>query len=281
VRERLREIVREKGPGPATRNLVREYLQAEVLAALQRVGAMVPLAFQGGTALRFLYGIRRYSEDLDFTLERPGAGYDFRGYLEAIRADLQREGYHVDLGRASERKVVNSAFVRFPGLLHEMALSGHRDEALSVKLEVDTRPPRGAVLETTVVRRHVLLRVQHHDRASLLAGKLHAILQRPWSKGRDFYDLVWYLSDRDWPAPNLVLLNNALAQTGWAGSVLTPASWAAAVRARLRSVRWKTLAADVSPLLESPEDRALLTRETVTRLLDERTPRPARRRPRG
>jgi len=242
VKERLREILQGSEPGPAARNLVREYLQAEVLAALQRVGAMVPLAFQGGTALRFLYGIRRYSEDLDFTLERPGAGYDFRGYLEAIRADLQREGYHVDLGRASERKVVNSAFVRFPGLLHEMALSGHRDEALSVKLEVDTRPPRGAVLETTVVRRHVLLRVQHHDRASLLAGKLHAILQRPWSKGRDFYDLVWYLSDRDWPAPNLVLLNNALAQTGWAGSVLTPASWAAAVRARLRSVRWKTLA---------------------------------------
>ena len=281
MKERLREILQGSEPGPAARNLVREYLQAEVLAALQRVGAMVPLAFQGGTALRFLYGIRRYSEDLDFTLERPGAGYDFRGYLEAIRADLQREGYHVDLGRASERKVVNSAFVRFPGLLHEMALSGHRDETLSVKLEVDTRPPRGAVLETTVVRRHVLLRVQHHDRASLLAGKLHAILQRPWSKGRDFYDLVWYLSDRDWPAPNLVLLNNALAQTGWAGSVLTPASWAAAVRARLRSVRWKTLAADVSPLLESPEDRALLTRETVTRLLDERTPRPARRRPRG
>jgi hypothetical protein len=59
-----------------------------------------------------------------------------------------------------------------------------------VKLEVDTRLSQGAVLETTVVRRHVLLRLQHHDRASLLAGKLHAILQRPWPKGRDFYDRV-------------------------------------------------------------------------------------------
>jgi hypothetical protein len=83
-----------------------------------------------------------------------------------------------------------------------MGLSGHREEALSVKLEVDTQPPRGAGIETTIVRRHVLLRIQHHDRA----GKLHAILQRPWPKGRDFYDLVWYLSDRHWPAPNLVLL---------------------------------------------------------------------------
>jgi hypothetical protein len=168
--------------------------------------------------------------------------------------------------------------VRFPGLLYEMGLSGHREEALSVKLKVDTKPPKGAVLETTVVRRHVLLRIQHHDRASLLAGKLHAILQRPWPKGRDYYDLVWYLSDRDWPAPNLVLLNNALAQTEWTGPALTEASWVEAVRARLRPVKWETLAADVSPLLESREDRELLTRETLTRLLDERAPAPRRRR---
>ena len=139
---------------------------------------------------------------------------------------------------------------------------------------MDTRPPKGAGLEITVVRRHVLLRIQHHDRASLLAGKLHAILQRPYPKGRDFYDLVWYLSDRGWPPPNLVLLNNALEQTGWTRPPLTKTGWVAAVRGRLRSVRWEALAADVRPLLESPEDRALLTRETITSLLDERTPQP-------
>lgn len=278
MKERLREILRGREPGPAARNLVREYLQAKVLEALQRAGAMVPLAFQGGSALRFLYGIRRYSEDLDFALERPGAGYEFRSYLDSIGADLRREGYGVELARTTDRKVVHSAFVRFPGLLHEMGLSGHREEALSVKLEVDSRPPRGAVLETTVVRRHVLLRVQHHDRASLLAGKLHAILQRPWPKGRDYYDLVWYLSDRDWPAPNLVLLNDALEQTGWKGPALGEASWVEAVRARVSEVKWEGLAADVRPLLESPEDRELLTRETVVRLLDERAPAPRRRR---
>lgn len=270
MKEGLREILSGLGAGPAARNLAREFLQAKVLGALQRAGAMVPLAFQGGTALRFLYLIPRYSEDLDFALERPGSGYDFRGTLDAIRADLEREGYRVDIARPSDRKVVHSAFVRFPGLLHEMGLSGHRDEALSVKLEVDTRPPAGAGLETTVVRRHVLLRLQHHDRASLLAGKLHAILQRPWPKGRDFYDLVWYLGDRTWPAPNLVLLNNALEQTGWGGAALTEATWVSAVRERLRGVRWEALAADAGPLLESPEDRALLTQETVTRLLDGR-----------
>jgi hypothetical protein len=272
VKERLREVLGGQGAGPAARNLAREFLQAQVLGALQRAGAMVPLAFQGGTALRFLYRIPRYSEDLDFALERPDAGYDFRGTLDSIRSDLAREGYRVEVGKLSDRKVVHSAFVRFPGLLHEMGLSGHREEALSVKLEVDTRPPQGAGLDTTVVRRHLLLRLQHHDRASLLAGKLHAILQRPWPKGRDFYDLVWYLSDPAWPAPNLVLLNAALEQTGWSGRPLTEATWVNTVRERLRSVRWGALAADVGPLLESPGERALLTLETVTRLLDERAP---------
>ena len=246
---------------------------------------MIPLAFQGGTALRFLYSIRRYSEDLDFALERAGAGYDFRGYLENVRADLRRDGYDVDLARVSDQRAVHSAFVRFPGLLHELGLSGRREEALSVKIEVDARPASGAVLETTVVRRHVLLRIQHHDRASLLAGKLHAILRRPYPKGRDFYDLIWYLSDPEWPPPNLVLLNNALAQTGWTSAPLLETSWAAAVRARLRSVRWELLAADVRPLLESAEDRALLTRESITSLLDRRTPprntSPVRSRPGG
>ena len=270
MKERLRELLHGKGSGPAARNLVREFLQASILAALQRAGAMVPLAFQGGSALRFLYAIRRYSEDLDFALERAGAGYDFRPYLEAVRADLRREGYDADMARVSDRRVVHSAFVRFPGLLHDLGLSGHREEALSVRIEVDTRPPSGAGLETTVVRRHVLLRVQHHDRASLLAGKLHAILQRPYPKGRDFYDLIWYLSDRGWPPPNLVLLNNALAQTGWRSAPLTETTWVSAVRARLRSIRWDVLAADVRPLLESPEDRALLTREMITSLLDQR-----------
>ena len=277
MKERLRDLLRGTASGAPARNLVREFLQATILGALQRAGAMVPLAFHGGTALRFLYSIRRHSEDLDFALERPGADYDFRRYLELVQADLQREGYGVDLARVSDQRAVHSAFVRFPGLLHEMGLSGHREEALSVKLEVDTRPPPGAGLDTTVVRRHVLLRIQHHDRASLLAGKLHAILHRPYPKGRDFYDLIWYLSDRAWPPPNLILLNNALAQTGWKLAPLAETSWAAAVRARLRSVRWGALAADVRPLLEAPEDRDLLTRETLTRLLAERTGRGAKR----
>jgi len=191
-------------------NLAREYLQAQVLAALQRAGAMIPLAFCGGTALRFLYGIPRYSEDLDLSLERSPAQYDLERYARAIARDLRRQGYAIETA-LDVRRTVHVAWARFPGLPYDLGLSPRRTQRLAVKIEIDTHPPEGARLETTLVRRHLLLHLQHHDRASLLAGKLHALLQRSWTKGRDVYDLLWYLSDPEWPTPNLELLNNALA----------------------------------------------------------------------
>lgn len=230
---------------------------------------MIPLAFQGGTALRFLYSIRRYSEDLDFALERADRGYDFESYLQRIQTDLKQEGYAVE-ARANDKRTVHSAFVRFPGLLHELGLSPHPNEVFSIKVEVDTRPPAGAGLETTVVRRQVMLHLQHHDQASLFAGKLHAILQRTYPKGRDLYDLVWYLSDSSWPSPNLVMLNNALHQTGWSGEALGEETWREAVAVRMGAVDWKRIAADVSPFLEIPDEVNLLTEETVLQLLKRR-----------
>lgn len=266
MKERLKDLVQASSDLTEARNRIREYLQAEILASLQRSGAMIPLAFQGGTALRFLYSIRRYSEDLDFALERPEHGYDFRKILKSPQSDLAQEGYAVE-ARVSDQRTVHNAFLRFPGLLSELGLSPHANETFSIKLEVDTRPPAGANLVTTLVRRHQTLRLQHHDPASLLAGKLHAILQRPYPKGRDIYDLIWYLSDPGWPAPNLVLLNNALAQTGWSRGVLTQDDWRNAVSERLEDLDWPRIVADVRPFLESPADVSLLNRDNLDLLL--------------
>jgi hypothetical protein len=265
VKEDLKRLAGESRPGEA-RNRAREYLQALILGSLQRAGAFVPLAFQGGTALRFLYAIRRFSEDLDFSLERLDRGYDFKSYLRGIQGDLQREGYEVGL-KANDQKIVHSAFVSFPGLLFDLRLSPHRNEAIAVKIEVDTRPPAGAILETTLVRRHQTLRLQHHDRSSLLAGKLHAILQRPYPKGRDLYDLIWYLSDPSWPAPNLALLSNALRQSGWQRMLPTEETWRDVVRDRIQTFDWERIGADVAPFLESPAELELVSRENVLRAL--------------
>jgi len=138
---------------------------------------------------------------------------------------------------------------------------------LAVKIEVDTNPPAGAALATTVVRRHVILQLQHHDRASMLAGKLHAVLQRPYTKGRDLYDLLWYLSDPNWPAPNLVLLNNALRQTGWPGPELDEKNWRLVLADQLQRLNWARVVDDVRPLIEPSVDSNLLTMENLLRIL--------------
>ncbi len=266
MKEFLKDLIRDNPDAPHGLNLVREYLQARILESLQRSGAMIPLAFQGGTALRFLYNIARFSEDLDFVLERPNRDYDFRSYLKAIQSDFTAEGYTLQV-KVSDQKTVHSAFVRFYGLLYELKLSSQVNEALSVKIEIDTRPPAGAGLEIDLVRRYVTLRLQHHDRASLLAGKLHAILSRGYAKGRDLYDLMWYLSDPDWPEPNLILLGNALLQTGWQGAFPTPENWRELIYARLKGLDWKVALADVRPFLERPGEMELLTLENLARLL--------------
>jgi len=257
----------EETPSPVeASNDVREYLQARILGVLQRQGAMIPLAFQGGTALRFLYATARYSEDLDFSLEGKADQYDFRGYLGAISREFMAEGYEVQV-KLSDKKAVHSAFVRYPGLPGELGLSPHRRQTLSVKLKVDTRPPAGATLTTTVVRRYLPLQLHHHDQASLLAGKLHAVLQRPFMKGRDIYDLIWYLSDTAWPPPNIELLNNALGQTGWEGRPLNLRNWRRAVREKVQDVAWERVEGDVKPFLGPGAEPSILTRENLMRLL--------------
>ena len=263
----IEQLLRDVADPINGRNLLREYLQARILEGLQRAGAMMPLAFHDGTALRFLYAIPRFSEDLDFALEKPGAGYDFRAYLRAIQDEFVKEGYQVGV-KLNDKKTVNTAFVRFNTLLYEFGLSAQRDEVLAVKIEVDTNPPAGAGLDTTLIRRHITLRLQHHDRASLLAGKLHALFQRRYIKGRDLYDLMWYLSDPDWPGPNLLLLRNALQQTGWDGAIPDDEKWRMIVCQRLGKIDWKNSVADVKPFLERTNDIELLTPENFEKLLN-------------
>ncbi len=266
MKEVLTELVNKSASPEQGRNIAREYLQARILGALQRSGAMIPLAFHGGTALRFLYAHGRFSEDLDFALEGAKEEYDFLRYVKAIRAELAPEGYMVEL-KVRDNRTVHSAFVRFPGLLYELGLSAMQNEVLAIKLEIDTNPPQGAGLETTVVRRFVMLQLHHHDRASLLSGKLHAVLQRPYTKGRDVYDLLWYLSDPAWPQPNLVLLNNALVQTGWGGELLTEENWRGVTLERLRHLDWGNVLADVGPFVEQSFDLGLLTLESLEQVL--------------
>lgn len=250
------------------RCIVREYLQARTLECLQENGAFVNWAFVGGTALRFLYSMPRFSEDLDFSIAEPGREDNFTELMVKTKNAFILENYDVTV-KAKTSKTVKAAFIKFPGLLYELGLSAYEPETISIKVDIDTNPPAGANLETSIVRRHVLLNIQHYDKSSLLAGKLHALSTRKYTKGRDVYDLMWYLSDRTWPEPNIILLNNALKQTGWPGPQFTKENWRQQIAARLSEFDWDKVIADVKPFVEKQSDIQMLTPQNLIKLLND------------
>ncbi len=247
-------------------HIVREYLQARILQSLQRAGAMQTLAFHGGTSLRFLYDIPRYSEDLDFALDLHPEAYDFQAYLARITRDFSAESYAVDI-KLNEKRVVHKAFVRFRGLLYELGLSGHVTEVLSIKIEIDTNPPLNAGLMTTPLNKYVPINLQHHDPATLLAGKIGAILLRVYLKGRDIYDLWWYLSQLDWPEPNFLYLNHVLGQGDWDGGLLTPSNWRRVLRQRIEPLAWPLVLDDVESFIIDPYKQSDFNKERLLWLL--------------
>lgn len=266
MKEELRSIV---GRAPSTMsgmNLAREYLQSRILLLMQEEGAMIPLAFCGGTALRFLYGLPRFSEYLDFSMEKDMEDDGLVSLMDRLRRGMVRQGY--DTGMKSRRvSAVESYLIRFPGLPYEMGLAAWQSQVLSIKVEVDTNPPEGAVLEVSIVRKFSIMRLQHHDRASLLAGKLHAVLTRSYPKGRDYYDLLWYLTAEGWPGPNMNLLRNALRQTGCGDEELESMDLRSMLEEIFRTVDWAAVRRDIEPFLEQPSEVEYLNEKDMTGLL--------------
>jgi hypothetical protein len=247
------------------RNLAREYLQVYILRLLHAAGAFSSLEFLGGTALRLLYRLPRYSEDLGFSLTADSGPtcFDPEALFGTLATELKRAGYIVTVKQKASRTVA-SAFVRFPGLPQAIGWTSDPRLALSIRLEIDQNPPAGAVCETTLVQRFFPIALRHHNLPSLFAGKVHALLTRPYAKGRDWFDLVWYLTEQRGLTPNLSLLEAALQQTGHR---IKAATWRRAVCVRLESLDWKAVVRDLSPFLERQDDLTQLTPELVTKLV--------------
>ena len=222
------------------------------------------VAFVGGTALRFLEDLPRFSEDLDFS-RLSTDGYEPVRWLEKLKRDLHLSGFDSAI-RWIEREPVQVAWVRTAHLLAEAGLSGHAQQNLSVKLEIDTRPPAGAAIQRTLVTRHFTLVVSHYDLASLMAGKLHAPFTRGYAKGRDWFDLIWYRSRRPPTEPNMALLQHALDKTQGVGRYRA-ADWRTLLRERLAALDMPLLARDVQPFLERSADAALLERVNLEAIL--------------
>ena len=264
MKEEALALVRGVSDPAQALNRLREYLQAFVLRSFHESEAFRPLAFVGGTALRFLHGLPRFSEDLDFSLVS-GDGYAGKEWLAKVKRDLTLAGFAPEV-TWNDRKVVHTGWVRVAGVLHEAGLSAMPTEKLAIKVEIDTRPPAGGRCERRIVTRYVTFLLQNYDLPSLLAGKLHAVITRKYAKGRDWYDLMWYLSQRPPVAPNLPLLQAALDQTQGAGR-RDALLWKKLVQARLTALDMRAVSEDVSPFLERPQDAALLMRDNLAVLL--------------
>lgn len=253
-------------PDPSAKyNVMREYTQAYILKIMQDAGALPFYAFVGGTALRFLYELPRFSEDLDFSLLMP-EGLPFMDLVNKIKQELTSAGYRAGVTYRDD-KTVHSAFVKFEGLLFDAGLSTLKSEKFSIKIEIDTRPPEGAGIVTKIVNKFFPLSFQTYDLPSLFAGKIHAVLSRKYVKGRDYYDVAWYLSKNRALCPNLILLAAALKQTGWSGEAVTEMNWRSVLSEKVEKTDWSIVDRDAANFLERTEDLRIFTKDNVLQLI--------------
>lgn len=265
MKDHLLQIVADKAPHER-QNLGREYLQLYMLRLIAEAGLFPQLEFVGGTALRVLFGLPRFSEDLDFSMshQHTAADFDAKQFFTRIKTGIEASGYRVEVKASTTRSVV-SAFYRFPGLPAEGGWTSDARTKLSIKVEIDRNPPAGARARTTLVQRFFPVAIRHHDLASLLAGKLHALLTRPYTKGRDWYDLIWYMTEHKGLVPNMTLLEHALRQTGQ--TQIMAADWREALRARMETLDWDVVIQDLRPFVQRQADLEQLAPQLVADLL--------------
>jgi len=242
-------------------NSLRELLQFVCLKILYDKGYFSRLTFTGGTALRILYNLRRFSEDLDFFLTVK-SGYDF----SAIASDLKR-GFGLN-GLEMSLKTwglgdVDSGAMNFPELLKNVGLSSAGGPDISIKLEISLNPPAGGEVEKTIINRIFMFNIAHFSLPSLYATKLHACFFRKHVKGRDFYDLLWYLGKK--VKPNYVVLNNAIRQTEGEFQSLNESNLKDFLLRSLEKVDFREARKDVEKFLEDKSDLKLLEESVIAK----------------
>lgn len=191
------------------RNALQEIIQELTLEGLARAKFFEKAAFYGGTCLRILYQLDRFSEDLDFSLLAPDPNFKWEPYLQAIETHIQSYGLNVSI--LKKEKTITSAissaflkgntlenFIRI-GLSEKERKQVHLEENIKIKLEIDTDPPLGFSTEMVEMHTPGLYYVKSYALPDLFAGKMSACLARSWkgrTKGRDWYDLIWYLAKK-------------------------------------------------------------------------------------
>lgn len=241
-------------------NALKEIYQEIALAGLARSDFFKVAAFQGGTALRIIHQLHRFSEDLDFVLLKPAPDFQWTSYLKAIVLEFESFGVHLDVKeRAEAPGVVKSAFLKEDSFARVLELTYDRlpsdKQTILIKLEIDTHPPEGSEVESAFLTYPYPFSVLIQNKPSLFASKCHALLCRKYEKGRDWFDFLWYLS-RNTPI-NAPLLKQALYQSGPYQGQEIPynETWLqSALANKVAALDWQAARRDVENFLRS-EDR--------------------------
>ncbi len=243
-------------------NALKEIAQEIALVALSRAGFFRVAAFHGGACLRILHGLERFSEDLDFVLLKADKNFDWKHYIHNMQEEFQAYGYTLEaVNKTKVDQVVKKAFLKAEsqgGLLVLRDTRTNRPK-IQIKLEIETNPPAGSNCELKFLDFPLVYSVQTQDIPSLFAGKMHALLCREYIKGRDWYDFIWYVSNK--VIPNFSLLSAAINQSGpWQGQTVSVSlEWILEqLKIKINNLDWVTARQDVARFLK---DRQLPTLE--------------------
>ena len=227
-----------------------------------------------GTALRILYGLDRFSENLDFSLLRPSPDFNLARYTASLEDELLAFGFNVRVEMVDKavESAGQSAFLKANTrneLLiietgEELAGQVSAGQVLKVKIEVDTESPPGFSTSTRYLLQPIPFAVRCYSLPDLFAGKMHALLFRRWKnrgKGRDWYDFVWYAANH--PRLNLHHLEQRMRQTGhWKGEQpLSTAAFSELLSAAIDRLDVDQARKDVAPFVKDQQMLALWSHE--------------------
>jgi len=255
----LEKLLQSKQSNEEKINYLREFLQVLILRIIYNKGYFGNLSFVGGTALRFLYDLKRFSEDLDFSLIEK-KNYIFNKLSGDLYRELENYGFKLDINK-KDSKIVQTIDLKFKNILHELNLSPIKSHKILIRLEIDTNPPKGWTTQVTLINKTYIFTVTHFDLSSLYALKLHACFYRKYTKGRDFYDLIWYLSKKS--EPNYLLLNNAIKQTEKSVVKINKNNFKDFLCTKIEKIDFKKVKRDVERFLEDKNELRLFDKNLI------------------
>lgn len=181
-----------KGYGlPVTkkRAILREYLQVKIISLIYAQKQAKNLFFVGGTSLRLLHNLDRFSEDLDFDSKGLSKN-EIKDILSAVLENLAKENIGVDFYHNPKDKKAYCEF-RFPKILFETGISSNKEEKLTIKFDFESFWKGQAREVITLNHYGFLVKAVSKTLDQFAVEKLVAYVNRTQNQARDLYDLVW------------------------------------------------------------------------------------------